>query len=505
MSQEIELKLSLPASALPALRRHPLISTAPKATTTATLINTYYDTPEQDLAANRVALRTRKRGRQWLQTVKAQVASVGGLSARPEWEHRYLGAFDFTVVTDPETQALLERHATELTPLFTTNFRRETRRLTPRHGASVLLMIDRGTISANGREEPLCELELELEEGSNADLFALAIELAETLPLRPEDASKAERGLRLFRNQAVKARKADPSPVAPGDSPVTAFRKIAHSCLGQWQANASGAAQSEAPEFVHQMRVSLRRLRSALKLFDPALPPGWAASWSAELAATADELGEARDIDVLHEELLAPILADDQCPENVRLLAQEVMAARDKARLHVRKCVTAQGQGHRMLRFAADVEALQSNPLDASASLPAYAAMQLDRLRKRARKRWQAAAEGEPEGLHDLRISMKRVRYGVEFFAPLCPPRAHARYAKALAGVQESLGFINDLDVGAQRLAGWAGKDANLQAAAAFVMGWHGPASQRVRQQVLPATAKLLWGAPPWKAARKAA
>lgn len=499
MGQEVELKLSLPPSLLPALRRHPLFQAARRAATTATLINTYYDTPAQDLANARIALRTRKRGRSWVQTVKSQSDSSGGLSSRPEWEYPYLGAFDFAAVGDVRTRSVLERHADALTPLFTTNFRRETRRLTRGEGVSVLLMVDRGSIVADGREEPLCEIELELESGCAADLFELAIELAETLPVRPENASKAERGLRLFRNQPLVAVKAAPSPISRDDSPLAAFSKIAHSCLAQWQANAAGAADSEAPEFVHQMRVALRRLRSALGLFAPALPDGWAARWSQEFAAAADELGEARDIDVLHEELLAPILADDRCPANVRGLARKVIGARDRARKHVRRNLSAQGQGLRVLRFARDLEALQSNPLDASADLSTYAGMQLDRLRKRARKRWLAAAHGSPEGLHYLRISLKRLRYGVEFFDPLCAKTPLLDFVGKLARAQESLGYLNDLAVAAGRLHGWAGKNAQLHAAVAFVMGWHGPRSQRLRARILPAVEKLLWATPPWR------
>src|SRR5690606_38551466 len=96
MSKEIELKLSLPAKALPALRRHPLVAAAAKRGATVTLDNTYYDTPDLTLKTRKVAVRTRRQGRRWLQTVKCAAPSTGGLSARPEWEQPYAGCFDFS-------------------------------------------------------------------------------------------------------------------------------------------------------------------------------------------------------------------------------------------------------------------------------------------------------------------------------------------------------------------------------------------------------------------------
>ena len=84
MSHEIELKLTLPQKALPALRRHPLIADAPRDGRSVTLENTYFDTPELELRERRMAVRTRKAGTRWLQTVKCAAESIGGLSSRPE-------------------------------------------------------------------------------------------------------------------------------------------------------------------------------------------------------------------------------------------------------------------------------------------------------------------------------------------------------------------------------------------------------------------------------------
>ncbi|MBP8216918.1 MAG: CYTH domain-containing protein, partial [Thauera sp.] len=203
MSHEIELKLALPERALPALRRHALVAAAQKLGTTATLDNTYFDTPSLALKARKVAVRTRRQGRQMLQTVKCAAVSSGGLSSRPEWEQPWAGAFDFSLIDQPEAARLLARHQDELVPVFTTRFRRETRRHTPEPGVSILLMIDTGEVrvrtpDGTERSAPICELELELESGRPQDLVELACTLAQDLPLMPADISKAERGYRLF-------------------------------------------------------------------------------------------------------------------------------------------------------------------------------------------------------------------------------------------------------------------------------------------------------------------
>lgn len=500
MAQEIELKLNLPARALPALRRHPLVATATKLGNASTLDNTYYDTADLALKARKVAVRTRRAGRQWLQTVKCAAPSTGGLSQRPEWEQPYDGAFDFSAIDAPEVAKLLARRGADLVPVFTTRFRRETRRHSPRPGVSILLMIDSGTIEVGERSAPICELELELEDGEPLDLLELACELARDLPLSPGDLSKAQRGFRLFLDQAVTPARAEPSTLAPGQGVLDAFRELASSCLRQWQANAAAAAEGhDAPEFVHQLRVALRRLRSLLKLFAPALPAAFVAEWGPLLRDNAERFAEARDLDVLYTELLAPVVADglrddDSLP---RLLALAAVA-RDNARGALAETLPASGQGRLLLEFSAALHRLTGGPLIDAVDLKTFARLQLDRLRKRARRRHQAAATLVPTDLHALRIAMKQLRYGVEFFAPLFPAKAVARYQAGLNRAQDTLGYLHDVDIARGRLDAWAGAHADLHAAAAFIVGWHAPRYARLRRRVLQETEPLLWGRAPW-------
>ncbi len=504
MSQEIELKLALPPRTAAALRRHPLLAAAVRLGPSRLLNNTYYDTPALDLKAHKVAVRTRQQGRTWLQTVKCAAVSSGGLSQRPEWEQPYSGSFDFSRVDAPDAAKLLARHGASLVPVFTTRFRRETHRHTPREGVSILLMIDTGSIEATRADgethtDTISELELELEQGTPLDLLELACELARDLPLMPSDLSKAERGYRLFLRQEITPLRAEPSAVRAEQNVVDAFRTLALSCLRQWQANAAGAARSHDPDFIHQLRVSQRRLRSLLKAFAPALPPEFVGEWNVRLRDNTARFGDARDLDVLHTELLEPVRPEGLAEaDGMARLLHVAADARAAARRKAERNLDPAEQGRLMLEFSAALLRLPTGPLAAAADLRTFARLRMARLRKRGRRQFDAAAALEPTRLHALRIGFKQLRYGIEFFAPLFPAKATARYTADLTRAQGDLGFLQDVDIARGRLAAWAGEDAGLRAAAAFLLGWHAPTYARLRRRVLHDCEPLLWGKTPW-------
>jgi adenylate cyclase len=198
MPLEIELKLALPPTALAATLAHPLIKAAPREHEPAVLDSTYFDTPDLALHARKTAVRVRQHGERQIQTVKCAARSRDGLAHRPEWEQSYQGQFDFSAINDVEAAALLESVKAVLVPVFLTRFHRDTRRYAPRPGVEILIMIDTGEVQARGKAIPISEVELELVAGDSADLVALATELQKTLPLTPDDVSKAERGYALF-------------------------------------------------------------------------------------------------------------------------------------------------------------------------------------------------------------------------------------------------------------------------------------------------------------------
>ena len=199
---ETELKLSLQAQNLPRLLAHPLLSASGSK---QRLLNTYFDTPELALQQARMAVRERLSGDQWLLTIKTAGQSTGGLSRRQEWEGPTTpGALQFDqLVDDAALSQTLMTLRPQLQAMFCTDFERQ-RWVVAHGGAQIEVALDQGRIHVPGteRSEPILELELELLNGPESALMALADVLRQTpqgpVQLTPSDASKAQRGMALW-------------------------------------------------------------------------------------------------------------------------------------------------------------------------------------------------------------------------------------------------------------------------------------------------------------------
>lgn len=207
MATEIELKLAVPDAALAAVAAW--LDAHGEARGETTLLNIYLDTPGRELAQARAALRLRRKGQQWLQTLKTASKSTGGLSTRHEWETEVAGeAIDLSRFNE-EARAVLAPLVERLAPVFRTDFVRRTW-IVEQNGERIEAALDTGAISAAGtaRTERIQELELEWlprdaatagadDATAEAALRAFARRLAHVAPLQPSDLSKAARGYRL--------------------------------------------------------------------------------------------------------------------------------------------------------------------------------------------------------------------------------------------------------------------------------------------------------------------
>ncbi len=439
MATEIELKLQLTPQVARQLPSHPLL--AGIKTQRQHLMNTYYDTPGLELHARRLAVRFRNKGWQWLLTVKSAEPASGGLALRSEWETPARpGQFDFSHVDNPELKAFLDNAVPQLEPIFTTDFRRTLWHVP--FGESVIeLGVDRGNVQSAGRKTPICEVELELISGSIADLFGLTRELQGTLDLRPAIASKAERGYALFADLPEKPFKAKAATLDATLTPVAAFRSIALGCLEHYQRNERGLITSKDPEYVHQARVALRRLRSALKLFAPVLPPDFVAAYGQTWQTLASGLGDTRNWDVFVTETLPPILETFPHHRDALRLQREGARRARQARAALTHLVALPEYPRLIVEFTANIYALQDQlPLD----LETFARQRLKARAKQARRLAERHPELEPEERHRMRISFKKLRYAVEFFSPLLPLGRLKAYLQALSRLQDELGLIND-------------------------------------------------------------
>jgi len=490
MAEEIEIKLALPATSRRDLLRHLLLLQATKLGTRK-LSNVYFDTPDFLLHKHAIALRTRKQGRLWLQTVKcasnddadASSVSVGGLAVRPEWEQPYSGTFDFWGIDNEKVRSLLMRPKVRnaLTPLFETTFSRSTWRLAPAPDTLILLMLDQGSVQANGATEVISEVELELERGDAAHLFDIAMTLCADLPLQPALLSKAERGFRLYGGAAPSPVKATESVVRRDQTPWEAFRNIVAACLLQLQLNELGANEEDS-EFIHQMRVSLRRLRAALRTFAPIVPPEFMAAAVPRIRTLAQALGRVRDHDVLVGEILAPVRK--ALPQEARVAALCVVMGEERqaARQQALEALASTEHAQLLLSFAALLHTPRNGAHDESIS--AFAAHRLAKLHKNLRKLARAAEQLDVTALHALRIGCKRLRYAIEFFAPIYRENDVQRTLAMLVTLQDSLGALNDLASAGAPLMHCAANDATLREAVTLIGGWHGPRYQALREEL---------------------
>ena len=205
MGIESEIKLALPVDQFDAATQF-FVARAGEAGHPVTLENIYFDTPELTLARSKSALRLRRTPDGWLQTFKTAGAAKAGLHSRHEWEMPVAGeALEIDALLracdSPDVAAALRKAAPELAELFRTNFTRIVWHV-QQDGAEVEAAIDQGEVIAhvNGetRRAPISEVELELKDGDEAALHALAKELTSKVPgLTPDDISKAQRGYRL--------------------------------------------------------------------------------------------------------------------------------------------------------------------------------------------------------------------------------------------------------------------------------------------------------------------
>jgi adenylate cyclase len=491
MSNEIELKLTLAESLHHHFLRLPILKRA-VSRQSHQLINLYYDTPQLDLRQRGIALRLRAKGKLWLQTVKCAGQAAGGLSVRPEWEIPYLGHFDFSGIDHDKVRHWLDRPKlrTRIAPIFETNFRRIAWQFEPTPDTRIELVLDRGWIAAAGQRLAISEIEIELLAGDPVQLFHLAHSLAERVALSPAPLSKADRGYRLFKQELVVPVKASAIALTATDDPAAAFGQIALACLDHLQQNHQGAITSDNPEYIHQMRVATRRIRAALRLFSPLLPANFAAAISNHLRELMDVLGQARDLDVLLTEIAAPVL--QALPDEPRLAALVgVITERrfDRRQTAVDLLRSPRFGAHILAVLDQLYQQLNTTKVGAGetvATLADFASNRLQRLRQRVLKLARQARIDDPPTLHALRISIKRLRYALEFFAPLTSPKAMRRLLGHLISLQETLGQINDLANAGELLMGCAHDDPRLREAVTLIGGWHGPRHQQLLEAVPP-------------------
>jgi triphosphatase len=532
---ELELKFLVPPSARATLATEMARGSASLERTSLAAL--YLDTEDRRLARAGIAWRLRREGRRWIQTVKA-----GGSNALERFEHEVIrpnASHDAaehagTSIGNQLIAILRDARAdgVEVSVRFQTEVRRTARRIRTR-GAVVEVVYDEGRLMSAESNQRIREIEFELVSGSTAAMLALAERWRKRFGLIYDPRSKAERGDRLAQGSAFPpVRKAARLAYSDDAKASEAFCIIVDECLAHITRNAIGVTEGDPAlhvEHVHQLRVAIRRLRSALRSFGGWTPPP-PAPLIEGLRALFATLGMCRDRDVLDSGVVAalakvgapPLTMSADAPgpdaaETIRAdeaqrlflawiawraaLAEEPLAVAEpvvKERAAEGAAVTGpvatptDGEVGTAGGEEAALDAKQDACDDAS-TFHRGAERRLRRLHRRIVADWKAFDELDEASLHALRKRVKRQRYAVEFFAPVLRRRKVERYLKPLTAIQERMGELNDLFVARTRYQSLVAPDP----AAWFALGWLAARIAEVRALAKPALGQLAAVDPP--------
>ncbi len=471
--REIELKLECEPSDLGTLQGHTLLQEASEQDE-ADLSSVYFDTAEQSLRRAGLGLRVRRHGERFIQTLKAE---GNGLFDRPEWEQEVAGPQpDLGVLADTPLAKILGRKD-KLQPLFTTAVTRQTY-LVEQGRSRIEVALDSGQITsptAGDRTIAICEVELELKDGVAGDVFALAHAVASLIPLRLGVRSKAERGYALASGELDCVRKAEPVPLHADMSTAEAFQSVAHACLRHMRLNEDVLLQGRDANALHQVRVAIRRLRSAFSLFGDLIDDPQGSRIRAELKRVTEPLGHARNLDVF---LATTLPAErERHPDEPGLLNLETQLQDQRTRAYEAVQTLMRSEAWRALLLDL-VGWINAGPwlLDEAEervrlreeAARDFAVRELDRRRRQVKRRGRDLDALSPEDRHQVRIAAKKLRYGAEFFAGLYPAnkavKRHATFVKALSELQDHLGALNDIATGHEVVRDIAGEHAGASA-----------------------------------------
>lgn len=486
----VALELTLDAKAIPRLRRHPLLAALTQGRPRRTRERAvYFDTPDLALARAELTLCVRRVGRMAVQTVSRLRAATATESA-PVDTVLASDAPDLARIPDPDLRARVVECVAgrPLVPAFEVELARETR-LLREDGNEIGFALEAGEVRTASGPVPVCTLALTTRAGDPGYPEQFALELLEAFALRPAAARPAERACALLLGDGARPRKARAVEIAPDATLEDLLVAVISGCLRQIADNEAAAALGADPEGVHQLRVGVRRLRSALSFFGPVLPERQRTAFRESLSWLGRALGPARDFDVFDAEWLVPALRARPADVVLARFDEEIRTQRAACYEQVRDALQSDRYPRLLLearRWLARSEWRQQ-PLSATSAslfLPArdYASMRLERRHRKARKLARRVAAGAPELRHLLRIQLKKLRYAAEFSQGLFPVRKAQRYARRLAALQDALGVANDALVAeriAGELAGRLGAGPDALRAAGFLTGWAAYAADR--------------------------
>ena len=460
----------------------------------------YFDTATQALARAGIALRLRLEGEQWVQTIK--LPGPDELS-RIEWNHpRPEATLDLSLYADTHIEALISELEDRLMCRYITHVLRLKKEIPTATGIAELAY-DEGVIMAGELALPIHELEFEGVSGETSDLFELARNWISEHQLVLELRSKAARGDALaalaagslkpnniiteLPSPTGKSAKLPPlaaehvrrlaapvrsgQPVLPADASIGhAYLECANDCMGQIIRNSSFLAGVDGMkpshdhriDYVHQIRVGIRRLRACWQLFGVAAdtPPPLLEALKHHFRV----LGQARDQDVIQTELLPRLIQAGMPPDTNFDISEGGLEAREG--------LTAKPEFQLVLLDLLEHLVLYGDHLAERHALnkPAapYLSKRLNKWLDDIRRKSPFFLKADWDERHKMRKRVKRLRYGLEFSQGTLDTGGLPPLRNALVSAQKALGQLNDLYVAAEYYRGPGARHTS----AMFALGW---------------------------------
>ncbi|MCK6053265.1 CYTH and CHAD domain-containing protein [Moraxella osloensis] len=498
---ELELKFAIPSYQQSVLRKNIDTKTAQQQRLSAY----YFDTPNQDLAKKGIALRIRFEDSQWVQTLKTagdgvakrvELNTVLSLTGTPDTLDVSSLVPDVSMITEQAVVAQLtsimplDELAQALTVQYFTDVQRTSRQI-KKNNSRIEIAYDIGKVGighlnsqkpANNpglTQSDIHEIEFELLEGDPSDLIEVAKTWCKKYKLYLSTVTKAQRGSLLLANkQFAEPVKADLAVLQlhKGISQFAFLQAVVNNCLVQILPNASAIAEgSPDGNLVHQLRVGIRRLRTALKHFKFAqdyIDP----NWLMVLKQTFSLLGEYRDKEILQIKT-QPLLEAVGAPHVEWSTAVDIMPI-DAVRANDFQILLLELIGFTHLPVPAD-----------SPKAKATVAKKLQKLFTAIAAASDKFASLDTESQHGVRKDLKSLRYVSEFAAPLFASQNNGKKGKKatklnaflqyLEPAQDVLGEYNDNVVGHANYLEKAKTDPN----ALFAVGWFSGREQASAEQ----------------------
>jgi CHAD domain-containing protein len=483
VSSQTEIKFAVESGCKPTL----LEGTGDGARQTSNYETIYFDTDNLDLRRHQLELYVRNRDGRVTQKIKTRAENVQAYQCQeillsdlqPNLAHA-------RVLLPPNVRALISPSA--LKPRFCTRFSRISREFT-NDACVTRISFDEGHIEAMGRSESISEVRLKLKGGKLDSYTSKCLSFLAEVPAALLLESKATRGYRLAACELPRAVSAPPFAL-PWNLPLpeAILGILRHSfkhCLDNYPA----VTLSGEPPSIHQMRVAMRRLRSAIRMFSPVLCLDGAKDLFGTLRGVFTKLGEVREADVFVGETL-PLITGAGLGEKLEaVLRTEITTFRGGAYREVCGELTSPNFARMIIQLNNWIEGaswLKSDrPIDVlllERTAEDFAVPRIRALHSKLLKSGSKARSGTLDDWHRTRIAAKKLRYaGEPLFDALAPKIEPAKLSKQLSRLQTSLGRLNDLQTITPFLArvrpNVQGRNRrNFEDAEQFCRGWSGAA-----------------------------